>query len=165
MRSSTTSQNSYTAAQNYSSAVPLSVYKELAAQLHAAETRLNLVNAENQALVKQNQQLRQEVEKAVNSVLHLQQRVNATVMVDRYTTTEARSKHRGTKAYDVSSLPPKNKSPKLYTEQEQGRYRRHVSSANATEMNGWGLAIAILTIMTFAFGTGYLIVRPLMSGR
>lgn len=157
MRSSTTSQNYYTTAQSYSPAVPLSVYKELAAQLQAAQTQLHLLDAENQALVQQNQQLRQEVDKAVQSMLHLQQRVNATA-VDRYTTSQSHATHRNTKAKS-------NKTVKQYTEQEQGRHRRRVPPASATEMNGWGLAIAILMIVASAFGTGYLLVRPLLSGR
>lgn len=160
MRASTTSHNSY-AAQN--PAVPLSVYKELAAQLQAAQTKLNLLNAENEALVEQNQQLRQEVEKAVQAVLHLHQQANTMVVVDRYTASESPTRHRRSKANRGAS--PKAKAPKIYTEQEQGRYQRRVASAHVAEMSGWGLAIAILVIIASAFGTGFLIVRPLLSGR
>jgi len=48
----------------YLLSVPLSVYRELAAELQAAEAMLDSCNAQNQHLAKQNQQLRQEISKS-----------------------------------------------------------------------------------------------------
>src|ERR671932_1404082 len=62
-----------TPGNKYSPSVPISVYRELAAELQAAQAMLESLKAQNQQLVKQNQQLRQEVEKAVQSAQHLQQ--------------------------------------------------------------------------------------------
>src|ERR671932_193136 len=62
-----------TPANKYSPSVPISVYRELAAELQTAQAMLDSLKAQNQQLVKQNQQLRQEVEKVVQSAQHLQQ--------------------------------------------------------------------------------------------
>ena len=80
MRSSTPSSqhtSSPAATPAYSPSVPLSVYRELAVELQAAQALLDSLNVQNQHLTRQNQQLRQEIEKAVQSILHLQQVVDA----------------------------------------------------------------------------------------
>ncbi len=190
MRSSTTfGHNTRTATQTYSPSVPLSVYRELAAQLQAAEERLDSLNAQNQQLAKQNQHLRQEIEKAV---FHLQQ-IADSAEVDKRTYTyhptsysrsepslpvsEPRSMHRSSRpptavqsAVEVPSPFPTREarsvlSEKVFTEQEQGRYRRRFQPETASEVSGWLLAIAILLIVATAFGGGYLIVRPLLQSR
>ncbi|MBW4617337.1 MAG: bZIP transcription factor [Desmonostoc vinosum HA7617-LM4] len=58
--------------QAYSPSVPISVYRELAAELQATQTRLNALTAQNQQLVQENQLLRQEITKVVQSFIHLQ---------------------------------------------------------------------------------------------
>jgi TolA-binding protein len=61
----------------YSASVPISVYRELAAELQAAQTTIDSLRSQNQQLVKQNQQLQQQVEKVVHSAQHLQQIVSS----------------------------------------------------------------------------------------
>lgn len=176
MRSSTTSgHNTPTATSTYSPSVPLSVYRELAAELQAAEATLDSLNAQNQYLAKQNQQLRQEIKKAVKSVLHLQQVVASTGAVSwtyadyptsvrsesKRTVSAPRPMHRSSRI--SSSVAVEGSSPKVFTEQEEGRYRRHSQPKSASD--GWWLAIAIVLIMAMAFGSGYLIVRPLLQSR
>jgi len=63
--------------------VPISVYRELAAELQTAEAMLDSLNAQNQQLVQQNQHLRQEIEKVVQSALHMQQVVASLQSVNR----------------------------------------------------------------------------------
>ena len=53
----------------------------------------------------------------------------------------------------------------VFTEQEENRYLRRSPIERASEINGWWLAIAIFLIVATAFGTGYLIVRPLLQHR
>lgn len=190
MRSSTTSgHNTPTATQTYSPSVPLSVYRELAAQLQTAEARLNSLKAQNQQLAKQNQHLRQEIEKAV---FHLDE-IADSAEVDKRTYTyhptsysrsepslpvsEPRSMHRSSRpptavqsAVEAPSPFPTREagsvlSEKVFTEQEEGRYRRRGQPETASEVSGWLLAIAILLIVATAFGSGYLIVRPLLQSR
>ncbi|OKH24331.1 bZIP transcription factor [Chroogloeocystis siderophila] len=171
MRSSTTPPPNSTSGRQYSPSVPLSVYKELVAQLQATEAKINLLSAENYALAKQNQQLRQEIETAVQSVIRLQQIVDGTPPYSpNYHVTRPASSSRSTqrrkKTVKPMTVPPKQTSTvgRLQTEQEDGKYRRRMSPT-ASEVNGWGLAIAILVIIVSAFGAGYLIVGPLRSNR
>ncbi|WP_026734254.1 hypothetical protein [Fischerella sp. PCC 9605] len=58
--------------QTYSPSVPLSVYRDLAAELQAAQAKIDTLIAQNHQLAQENQLLRQEITKTVQSVLHLQ---------------------------------------------------------------------------------------------
>lgn len=61
----------------YAPAVPMSLYKEVTAELQVAQAKLASLQAHNQQLVQQNQQLRQEVETIVQQVVQLQNAVNS----------------------------------------------------------------------------------------
>lgn len=63
--------------QNYSSSVPMYVYRELAAELQATQAKLDALTAKNQQLVQENQLLHQEITKVVQSFLHLQKIVDS----------------------------------------------------------------------------------------
>lgn len=177
MRSSTTfGHNTPTATQTYSPSVPLSVYRELAAQLQAAEARLDSLKAQNQQLALQNQHLRQEIEKAV---FHLEQIADSAEVDKRTYTYHPTSDSRSEPSLPptavqsvveaVSPFPTREAglvfSEKVFTEQEEGRYRRRSQPETASLVSGWLLAIAILLIVATAFGAGYLIVRPLLQSR
>lgn len=58
--------------QGYSASVPLSVYRELAAELQAMQATMNSLSGQNQKLKGENQLLRQEIAKAVQSIMQLQ---------------------------------------------------------------------------------------------
>jgi cell division protein FtsB len=66
-----------TSANKYSASVPISVYRELAAELQSAQATIDSLKAQNQNLVKQNHQLQQQVDKVVQSAQHLQQIVGS----------------------------------------------------------------------------------------
>jgi len=55
----------------------MSVYRELAAELQTAQAQLDALTAKNQKLAQENQLLRQEIIKVVQSFLHLQKLVDA----------------------------------------------------------------------------------------
>jgi cobalamin biosynthesis Mg chelatase CobN len=72
-------QNTSTATtQAYSPSVPLSVYRDLAAELEASQAMLEKLSVTNQQLTQENQLLRQEITKAVQSVLHLQKLIDSS---------------------------------------------------------------------------------------
>lgn len=71
--------NPQTAPAAYSPSVPMSLYRELAAELQATKVMLDSLNSQNQQLSQQNQQLRQEIETVVDSALHLQQVADSVV--------------------------------------------------------------------------------------
>jgi hypothetical protein len=62
---------------NYPPSVPLYVYRELTAELQAIQSKLDVVTSHNQKLVQENQQLRQEITKIIQSSLDLQKLVDA----------------------------------------------------------------------------------------
>lgn len=171
----------------YSASVPISVYRELAAELQSAQTMLDSLKSQNQQLVKQNQQLQQQVEKVVHSAQHLQQ------IVSSFSGTVASNHVEVPRAKPMPPPPPRPVAPPpphheeslplvdlqasfsdeadfspysetVVIEQEDTRIRRPViRSDGGTEVNGWMLIIAILLIVLTAFGTGFLIVRPLLN--
>jgi hypothetical protein len=58
--------------QGYSASVPLSVYRELALELQDTQATMNSLFSQNQKLTQENQLLRQEINKAVESIMQLQ---------------------------------------------------------------------------------------------
>jgi cobalamin biosynthesis Mg chelatase CobN len=184
-------QNVPTSAGNNARSVPISIYRELAAELQATRVMLESLNNQNQQLSAQNQQLRREIEKVVHSALYLKQVADASVSGTRqadFIHPEMRSE-----SSDISFLRQLNKRPlsnsglnspilgveafdepepvipifqeKLVTEQVQGRYRRNSKLDRNAEINGWWLTLAIVLIVVTAFGAGYLFMRPLLINR
>jgi len=183
-------QNFPTSAGNNPRSVPISIYREVAAELQATRVMLESLNNQNKQLYEQNQHLRREIEKVVHSALYLKQVADSSSVpgirqID-YTHPEMRSE-----PTDISYLRQLNKrteppisqinsvSPgvenfdeeeslgpifqeKLVTEQAQGRYRRNSQLDRNAEISGWWLTLAIVLIVVTAFGAGYLIMRPLL---
>ncbi|MBE9049812.1 hypothetical protein IQ243_05220 [Nostocales cyanobacterium LEGE 11386] len=58
--------------QTYPPSVPLYVYRELAAELQSTQVKLDALTTKNHQLEQENQLLRQEITKVVQSFLHLQ---------------------------------------------------------------------------------------------
>ena len=172
MRSSSNRDPKHSSSHNrYSPSVPLSVYRELAAELQAAAAMLNSLNAQNQQLAKQNQQLSKEIEQVFGYVMHLQRVVDATV--DREVDVYHPNQQSKTKSSRTISSPrsmssgsnrgmKKNKFGQV--ELVQDGYRRR-SQPDGSEIGGGRLAIAILLVIFTAFGAGYFLVRPLLSNR
>ncbi|MGJ5672945.1 MAG: hypothetical protein ACR9NN_04915 [Nostochopsis sp.] len=67
-----------TTTQHYSPSVPLSVYRDLAAELQAAQAKINALTAKEAQVTQENQLLRQEIAKAIQSVLQLQKLLDAS---------------------------------------------------------------------------------------
>ncbi|OKH41059.1 hypothetical protein NIES2119_01415 [[Phormidium ambiguum] IAM M-71] len=180
-----------TSAGNNARSVPISIYRELAAELQATRVMLESLNNQNQQLYEQNQQLRREIEKVVHSAIYLKQVADAStpgIRQQDFIHPEMRSE-----SIDISYLRQLNKRPypqtpvnppvlgveafddgeplmpmfqeKLVTEQVQGRYRRNSQLDRNSEINGWWLTLAIVLIVVTAFGAGYLFMRPLLMKR
>ncbi|RAM50295.1 MAG: hypothetical protein C6Y22_16945 [Hapalosiphonaceae cyanobacterium JJU2] len=67
-----------TTTQYYSPSVPLSVYRDLAAELQAAQAKINALTAQQAQVTQENQLLREEIAKAIQSVLQLQKLLDAS---------------------------------------------------------------------------------------
>ena len=167
-------------ASAYSPSVPISLYREVTAELQASKSTVEALKAQNQQLAKQNNYLRQEVEKAALTTLHLRQVVSnlppinmdlpqisrVEVMPDLETGFGAPSVTRppapAPKHYSVESNESPFLSNDLVFEQESQPRRKMQVEKRSTELGGWWLGLIIFAIVLSAFGTGFLIVRPLL---
>ena len=61
---------------NYAPSVPISLYREVTAELQSSRSSIEALKAQNQQLVQQNQQLRRQLENMVQAATHLQKAVN-----------------------------------------------------------------------------------------
>jgi hypothetical protein len=165
----------------YCPSVPISVYRELSAELQAAQAMLEVLNNQNQQLLQQNQQFRQEIDKVVQSTQNLQQMAAGLSPASGVPSLGASSLPRMNPPSPIVSrvagLPEVNASRQslglpimpsiapedLVIEQEEGRNRR-LSTAKTADVNGWILLLAIFLIIITAFGTSFLIIRPLFGG-
>ncbi|MEG4806205.1 hypothetical protein QUA82_00660 [Microcoleus sp. F8-D3] len=78
MQNTTLSDNTSPENSNsYSPSVPISLYREVTAELQAAQAMVDSLKTHNQQLVQQNQQLRREVETVVQVSQQLQEVVNS----------------------------------------------------------------------------------------
>jgi hypothetical protein len=173
------SHQSAPASNGYCPSVPISVYRELTAELQAAQALLDSLNAQNQQLIQQNQQLRQEVQNIAQSAARAQQLTGvfqpalATEVAPSFSPEPASAPpanpRRQKPAPEVISAYPSLEttnpvfSENLLAEVEVRRDRRPTSPSSAREVNGKWLALAIFMIVLTAFGTGFLIVRPILK--
>ncbi|NDJ18413.1 hypothetical protein [Myxacorys almedinensis] len=171
----------------YAPSVPISLYREVTAELQATKTTLDAIKQQNQQLVQQNQRLHHEIEKAVQSALNLRQAAIgvsrlAEVNMAAQDSSKPMSRFEGLSKVDVApvaapatfrapTLAPKSISfdspfpaETLVTE-EDSKPRRKVSlesESAGNSLGGWWLGVAIALIVVTAFGAGFLIVRPLL---
>ncbi len=82
----------------YPPSVPISVYRELSAELQATQARLDALTNKNKQLVQENQLLRQEITKVVQSFLHLQNLVDSPAISNYHQTPCASVDHQATEA-------------------------------------------------------------------
>ncbi len=189
-------QASGTINNNYSPSVPLSVYRDLAAELQATQAKLDTLTTKNQKLVQENHLLRQEIAKVVKSVLHLQKWSNIPdndsvraappvehpVATPKSSSQVSPSPETSTAYSEPTKLPTPPTTPQshpqhsfftspgiempvssetVYLEEQEVSY--YPTSEEKKVVSGWWLVFCVLLIIFTAFGTGYLIVRPLFQ--
>jgi hypothetical protein len=128
----------------YAPSVPLSVYRELVEELQATQARVGTLDAQNRELVKQNQQLRQEIERVIRYAQHLQEVIAAQ------------------DAPTPSPLPKPpaagdDKQQIIEVESDRSRYASQSNSDGG--INGWVLAIALIIIVVTSCLGAFLIVH------
>ncbi len=170
-----------TSGNKYSPSVPISVYRELAAELQTAQTTIHSLKAENQQLVKQNQQLRKEIEKVVQSAQQLQHMVASLGSVSGVEIPQPTSVRQPEPRPVAPAPPPRSPAstagvefppppqasepePPPYTEtliiEEDTRSRHTPPSEGSSAVSGWLLVVAIfLIVLTASFGAGFLLLR------
>jgi hypothetical protein len=151
-------------------AVPLAVYRELAAELQATQTLLDSLheqnqqlNQDNQLLSRENQQLKSEIVKVVNSVQQMGKVAQSFELGDTHQELlRDRSLHSNFFSADHLA-DPKFSSQRAVTTQPASPNPFEIAKEEAREKK-WFVAI-VLMIVIGAFGVGYFVARPLISGR
>jgi hypothetical protein len=164
-----------------SPSVPISVYRELAAELQATRAMVDSLNAKNQDLTLHNQRLRQEIQRFVQSAMHLKVLVEPTqppVSSQGATlspNTNARSARttQHPEMSDYSSLPTLEETATASMIAAQLRSTDSVTEHSvetqeapparpSKDFSGIWLTLIVMVIMVTAFGAGFLVVRPFL---
>lgn len=164
--------------------VPISLYREVSAELQNSQALVNSLTLQNQQLSQQNQELQRQLDRIIQAVQEFQQTVQqsipGSVSFPPSLLTPINSPgpqpHTNVESHEdfstsESTLPfnfpePEPTTPKiaekLFTEEPQLPYRIRSQTKKATDLGGVWLAIAIMLIIVGAFGAGYWVVRPLL---
>ncbi|MDR9402197.1 MAG: hypothetical protein RI580_02040 [Halothece sp. Uz-M2-17] len=139
--------------------VPMSVYRELAGELQSAQQQLQDLKDNNHHLHQENQTLRLEIKKLVQSVQRLENNLNHW---DQTTHTQQRTNPVPTK--ESSSYTPAASTQEHWFSHEQTHYVMAEESQDGNqEINGWFVIAAIVMIIFTFSGIGFMIARPLLN--
>ncbi|MEA5600829.1 hypothetical protein [Nostoc sp. UHCC 0252] len=125
--------------QAYPPSVPLSVYRELSTELQAAQARLNALTTQNQQLAQENQLLRQEIVKVVESFSHLQNFADSHATPNYHQTAQASSGVKSAANQPATQVPPRQQvahpHPPVAPKAPPAKSHRQNFSSPAMEMN------------------------------
>jgi hypothetical protein len=153
-----------------SSSVPISVYKELAAELQATRAMVDSLNNRNQQLLQQNQTIRQEVDRVVQASFHLQQVAESTSGISQpnfqaESIKAAAWAHQEREAEAIANrLRTPDSLPPLYFTEEPARPRVK-SHKPPKDLGNLGVFLTILLVVLTAFGLGFVAVKQLLPSR
>lgn len=175
---------------SYSPTVPLSVYRELSAELQASKAMLDSLNAQNQQLTRQNQQFRQEIERLSGSMVNLKHvvdspqppwgtpsesaRANAEAVAEQIRPVSARLQQpmlpAGTDKHSIGQvsvpnfpiLEPEGLTTRLFSEQYDPMQSLRNPATSPRDLSGLWLWFTVLAIILTAFGAGFMVMRPLL---
>lgn len=174
---SDSARNPVRADANYSPSVPVSVYRELAAELQATKAMVDSLSAQNNHLNNQNHLLRQNIHQMVQVALQLGH--HAGVAHPAETEMTVSTSFAQTQPYppqvepqtsdELLPSPPqrtrKGELAKVFTEQSGERRRYSLESSASGSLSTLWLIASIAIIILTAFGAGFLIMRPLINDR
>jgi len=164
----------------YPSSVPISVFRELSAELQATRIMLESLNTQNQQLVQHNQRLRQEIGRMVQAAVQVQQMadlyqpakitmpdisyINVEFGTDAYLPNVVKPQAAPRKTAHTVDLSRTANNRGMVAEQEEGRYRRPKPMPKSkSDLTGLWLLLVIFGIVITAFAAGFWIVRPFLS--
>ncbi|MBW4466964.1 MAG: hypothetical protein KME07_16190 [Pegethrix bostrychoides GSE-TBD4-15B] len=143
-----------------SPSVPISVYRELAAELQATRAMIEAINGKNQQLERENQQVRQEMQRLALSLQPWIQ--NQPSFVPAQTGGAPPTWQETASASAVAaSLRPNEPRPDWVAEQPV-LPQVATEAAKAGRMNSLWLILMVMAIIVTAFGAGFLIMRPFL---
>lgn len=180
-------------APNTGSSVPISLYKEVTAELQNNQQIMATLQAQNQELFQQNQLLRRELERIILLSMQLQQAVNMVETITQNPVVSQPNHHQAgiippqlVREKNIENLPrplaenfadeptpPVNlpfiqersalPEKQLLTEEKRPYIAREMQPRLPKEVKGTWLIIMIFLIVFAAFGTGYFVVRPMLK--
>jgi hypothetical protein len=180
-------------APNTSSSVPISLYKEVTAELQNNQQIMASLQAQNQELFQQNQILRRELERIILLSMQLQQAVNTVEMITKNPMAYQTNDHQVgiippqlVREKNIENLPPVSENlpaesttppvnlpfirersdlpeKQILTEEKRSYMARESQPRIPKEVKGIWLIIMIFLIVFAAFGTGYFVVRPMLK--
>ncbi|MEM1240688.1 MAG: hypothetical protein AAGI45_12680 [Cyanobacteria bacterium P01_H01_bin.26] len=161
---------------SYAPSVPVSVYRELAAELQATKAMVDSLSAQNTHLNQQNHLLRQNIHQMVQVALQLGHHAGVTQPVetevpplpsDPYDLLpqERRPEPISEARPRVRPKPKSGELSKLFTEQAGENRRYSLDPAASSNLGTLWLIVSIAVIILTAFGAGFLIMRPLLNDR
>ncbi|MBT9311230.1 hypothetical protein [Leptothoe kymatousa] len=183
---SDSARNQVRSEASYSPSVPVSVYRELAAELHATKAMVDSLSAQNNHLHQQNHVLRQNIHQMVQVALQLGHHAGVAHPAESEMTYSVPAADFPATPYapvepvapqammqeprvEDSVKPPrrvrKAEISKLVTEQSGENRRYSLESSASGSMSTLWLVVSIAIIILTAFGAGFLIMRPLISDR
>lgn len=167
----------------YAPSVPISIYRQLAAELQATKGVVDSLSSQNQQLTRQNQMLRQEIQRVVQTTVQLGQFAgvapqnsgkvapaaweegrpgpvpipNKDGLSPRPDGNNATGRPQPLKALDRALT-----QGKLFS--ETGAAPNHPNKQAPTrDLGGLWLALSVFLIVITAFGAGFIIMRPILD--
>lgn len=155
-----------TSGQSPSPSVPISVYRQLAAELQATQAMVDSLNAKNQDLTLQNQKLRLEIHRFAQSAIALKSLADSTQLSSHPASSlPVRPSLEETAAASAIAAQLRAADTALAFEEvftESQELPNLPQEKKPKDLGGLWLTITILLIMVAAFGAGFLVVRPLL---
>jgi uncharacterized phage infection (PIP) family protein YhgE len=176
---SSAAQNPAVPAQpnSYAPSVPISIYRELAAELDATRALLETVHTENQQLKQQNQQLRQEIDRLVQSALNLRSYSESSLPITDSTPAPALAPSPAsavptpsTSAAEFESVAAQLRGnaaaeTPIASTQVADLPQSLTSETKLRGLSGLWLTLTVIAIVIGAFGAGFFMVKPLLQNR
>ncbi|MEL6230191.1 MAG: hypothetical protein AAFR24_09795 [Cyanobacteria bacterium J06627_3] len=167
---------------SYSPSVPVSVYRELAAELQATKAMVDSLSAQNTHLNNQNHLLRQNIHQMVQVALQLGHHAGVAHPTEAEMTFSAQPldlhPHPQSERQAVQPMAPLENEPrvpqrpkpkaalsKVFTEHTGENRRYSLESSASGSLSTLWLIVSIAIIILTAFGAGFLIMRPLIGDR
>ncbi|MEM8610594.1 MAG: hypothetical protein AAGF93_01145 [Cyanobacteria bacterium P01_H01_bin.105] len=164
---------------SYSPSVPVSVYRELAAELQATKAMVDSLSSQNTHLTNQNHLLRQNIHQMVQVALQLGHHAGVAhpAEVEMTLSPPVDLPHRPELQTMQPSIQPvsepRPKPPKrtkaalskVFSEQTGENRRYSLESSASGSLSTLWLIVSIAIIIFTAFGAGFLIMRPLINDR
>jgi hypothetical protein len=126
-------------AQTYPPSVPLYVYRELAAELQSTQAKLDALTTQNHQLEQENQLLRQEITKVVQSVLHLQKFADSSTKPSSHPATPTVGEVKSPAKQPVTEARPRQQASRsrssVVTKVPRGKSHHSESSVLVEEIN------------------------------